>query len=107
MSDFIEPIDSLALDSLNNEFLCDDNEVFIVSVFDVYMILSKLKMSKASKDDVITNKFLRLFACELAAPLCAVINTSIRTGVVPDQWKIARIALLAKSLPVIYLESDI
>ena len=71
------------------------------------MILSKLKISKASKDDVITNKFLRLFACELSAPLCAVINTSIRTGVVPDQWKIARIALLAKTLPVVHLESDI
>ena len=107
VSEFIEPIDRLALASLNNEFFCDDEEVFIVSEFDVYMILSKLKMSKASKDDVITNKFLRLFACELSAPLCAVINTSIRTGVVPDQWKIARIAVLAKTLPVLHLESDI
>ena len=107
VSEFIEPIDRLALESLNNEFLCDDKEIFIVSEFDVYMILSKLQVSKASKDDVITNKFLRLFACELSAPLCAVINTSIRTGVVPDQWKIARIALLAKTVPVVHLESDI
>ena len=107
VADTIEPLDNVALESLNNEFAHDENEVLIVSEFDVYMVLSKLKVSKASKDDVITNKFLRLFACELAAPLCAVINTSIRTGIVPEQWKLGRIALLAKTLPVLHIESDI
>ena len=42
-----------------------------------------------------------------AAPICAIINSSLRQGVVPDEWKIARISSLPKSFPVNTVEHDI
>jgi hypothetical protein len=43
----------------------------------------------------------------LAAPICAMINSSFRTGVVPHQWKEARITPLPKVSPPVDLQSDL
>ena len=50
---------------------------------------------------------LREFADILAAPICALINTSFRTGSVPLQWKIARITPIPKTFPPLDLRSDL
>ena len=79
----------------------------IVSEFEVYMTLVKLKVNKASLNDYISNKLLKELADVLAAPICALVNTSIRQGVVPTQWKMSRISPIPKCLPVRNIESDI
>ena len=80
---------------------------FIVSEFDVFMLLNKLKSNKATLNDAISNKLLRTLADVLAAPICSLINTSVRNGVCPTQWKMSRISPIPKSIPVRNLESDI
>jgi hypothetical protein len=42
----------------------------------------------------------------LAEPLMAIINTSIRPGVVPEAWKLSRITPLPKVTLLINLETD-
>ena len=42
----------------------------------------------------------------LAGPICALINSSIRQGYVPSQWKLARVTPIPKINPPKHLESD-
>ena len=90
----------------DNGNIRDESEI-IISEFDVFMILSKLNSRKATLFSVIDNRLLRNLADVLAAPVCALINSSIRQRVVPKQWKIARIAPLPKRVPVSDIETDI
>jgi hypothetical protein len=73
---------------------CPDQ--YIVSEYDVYTVLSKLNMHKATLFDCIDNSLLRVLAPDLAAPICSLINSSIRQGFVPRQWKLSRITLVPK-----------
>ena len=75
---------------------CPDQ--YIVSEYDVYTVLSKLNMHKATLFDCIDNSLLRVLAPDLAAPICSLINASIRQGFVPRQWKLSRITLVPKSI---------
>jgi len=58
-------------------------------------------------NNAITNELLRTLSDVLAAPICALLNTSIRSGYVPNQWKISRVTLVPKVTPVTKIESDI
>ena len=80
---------------------------YLVSEYEAYRVLCKLKVGKASLSDNITNKLLRVLADVLAAPLCALINTSLRQGKVPEQWRIARISPIPKTFPVRNVETDV
>ena len=80
---------------------------FIVSTFEVYQELEKIKVHKATGPDEIPNKILKKLSHILAEPICAIINSSIREGIVPDQWKIARITPLPKKFPPHTVENDI
>ena len=82
-------------------------EEFYISEFAVYQALRKLKVSRASLNDVVTNRLLRTLADVFAAPICAVINSTIRQGVIPEQWRLSRISVIPKVLPVMNLENDI
>ena len=84
---------------------CPDN--FIVDEWAVYTALKKLNINKSTGPDFISNKFLKETAEVISAPLCAIINSSIRQGLVPNQWKISRVTLLPKCNPPINLENDI
>ena len=42
-----------------------------------------------------------------AAPVCCIINSSIRQGVVPSQWKISHITPIPKCIPAKCLENDL
>ena len=79
----------------------------IVSEFEVYHALCRLNTRKASLSDGITNRLLRLLADVLATPICAVINSSIRQGLVPQQWRIARITPIPKTIPPRFVDSDL
>jgi len=55
-------------------------DMYVVSEFDVYNVLCRLKEGKASLNNCIDNTLLRTLADVLAAPICSVINSSIREG---------------------------
>jgi hypothetical protein len=57
--------------------------------------------------DNINNKLLRSLAEVLAAPICALINSSFRQGVIPVQWKMSRISPIPKTFPVRNIETDL
>ena len=63
----------------------------VVSEFEVFRALCGLNKNKASLCDSISNKLLRGLAIELAAPICALINNTLRTGQTPTQWRMSRI----------------
>jgi len=69
--------------------------------------LNRLKLKKAIGPDCIPNRILEHFSYTLAAPICAIKNSSFRQGIVPDQWKISRITPLPKCFPVETVENDI
>jgi len=56
--------------------------------------------------DCIPNIILKHFSYKLAAPICAIGNSSFRQGILPDQWKISRITPLSKLFPVKTVEND-
>ena len=43
----------------------------------------------------------------LAGPICSLINSSIRNGFVPNQWRVSRICPIPKTVPMINVESDL
>ena len=43
----------------------------------------------------------------LAAPLTAIFNSSLREGVIPNEWKMANVIPLPKTKPMISVETDI
>jgi len=43
----------------------------------------------------------------LVVPLAGIINSSLRQGIVPDQWKISRITPITKVFPPKNVESDV
>jgi hypothetical protein len=102
----ISPLDSFSLDNLRDNLgqVPDD---FIVSEYAVYSALSRLKMSKSTCGDVLSNRLLVDRADILAAPICAIINSSIRQGIVPSQWKIAKVLPIPKIIHPIAIESDL
>ena len=100
------PLDLAELDNLRAR-LCDIPDCFIVSEYSVFNALRHLKVNKSSCDDVLSNKLLVQLADVLAAPICALINTSIRQGIVPNQWKTARITPIPKINPPVLIESDL
>ena len=56
---------------------------------------------------MLDSRLLKHLADVLAAPVCSLINSSIRQGVVPRQWKLSRVTPIPKSSPVHVLENDI
>jgi hypothetical protein len=75
---------------------------FVVSEYSVFRALKYLKIDKSSCDDILSNRLL----VDLAAPICSIINSSIRQGIVPTQWKIARVVPIPKVFPPLSLDCD-
>ena len=99
-------LDQEVIVNLKRECVCCP-DMYIVSEFDVYNVLCRLKEGKASLNDCIDNTLLRTLADVLAAPICSVINSSIREGFIPEQWKISRVSVLPKVKPIRNIENDI
>ena len=79
---------------------------YIVDPMDVFTALTTVSLHKSSGPDQIPNKILKELAFILAEPICAVINSSVRQGVVPDCWKISRVTPLPKQHPPSTIEQD-
>ena len=102
----VPSLSSDVLVTLGSELKGSDNAVLITE-FEVFLVLSRLRGGKASLTNAISNDLLRSLADVLAAPICAIINSSIRNGCVPHQWKNSRVTLVPKVMPVIRIETDI
>ena len=68
-----------------------------VTLPELHNALKRMSSSKASGDDGITVSMLRLTFPVIAPHLLKVINTSITSGVLPREWKIATVIPIFKS----------
>ena len=59
--------------------------------------LKSMKRGKAAGHDDIPHGMLKDAASEIAKPLCYLINLSLQTGIVPAEWKIAKVTPIHKS----------
>ena len=71
-------------------------DTYIISVAEVSDSLSRIKTNKAAGPDETPNSILRDYATTLAPPLCAIFNSSLREGIVPQLWICADIRPLPK-----------
>ena len=101
----VAPLSNDMVESLKNE-LSEQNPTVVITEFEVYSVINQLKRCKASMTDAISNSLLISLADVLAAPIASLINSSIRTGCVPAQWKMSRLTLVPKVRPAIKIESD-
>jgi hypothetical protein len=62
----------------------------------VLKILNKLKISKSPGPDALHPRILFEIRDEICEPLSIIFNTSLRTGVVPQDWKSANITAIYK-----------
>lgn len=65
----------------------------------VFKQISELKSKKATGDDDISPYFIKLAAPVICPSLCHVFNCSIRTGIFPNMWKVAKVTALHKKGP--------
>ena len=103
----IPPLETSALDDIRCRLPEVTPDEFIIPEEYVFCLLSRVSTRKAIGPDGIPNKVLKEFADILAGPVCSIINSSIRQGVVPTQWKVARISPLPKTTPPKTVEDDI
>ena len=102
----ITPLDSDRLNIIRQSLEIVPDE-FIVSELDVYNVLDRLRPNKSPGPDLLPNRILQRLAFSLSAPMCSIINSSIRQGSVPDSWKLSRITPLPKRFPAATVENDI
>ena len=63
---------------------------------EVLKLLEKLEVNKVTGLDNLPSKFLKLAANILAPSLTFMFNQSISTGIVPTEWKLARVTPIFK-----------
>ena len=76
------------------------DEIFkfrLVSVSEVQRILKSLKCSKSVGADNLPSRLLEHPASAIALPLTYIINLSLKSGLVPTEWKSAKIVPIHKA----------
>ncbi len=68
----------------------------IIQPSEVYTILSRLDVNKATGPDGIGNRLLKEASLSIAEPLCDLLNRSLSCGVFPSMWKLANVIPLHK-----------
>ena len=68
-----------------------------VKELEIFKELKNLKRKKASGPDNFPPGLLKDAALVLTKPLTFIINLSLKTGVVPSEWKVAKVIPLYKS----------
>ena len=79
-----------------NEKLPDQ---YVISVCTTFKALDSIKANKATVPDNIPAWVLRNYANVLVPPLTAIFNNSLREGVLPKEWKMAKVIPLPKTSP--------
>ena len=71
-------------------------------------VLLSLKLGKSSGPDGINNRVPKELSCQIADPLCTLINFSFSHSVVPDFWKEANVTPIhKKAISKIFLTTDL
>ena len=82
-------------------------DAYCISVDVTLLALQRVKTNKATGPDNIPAWVLKDHAIILAAPLTAIFNSSLREGVIHNEWKMANVIPLPKTKPIISVETDI
>ena len=69
----------------------------VVSENDVTKVMKKMKTSHGSGCDGIASFFIKMALPLISGSLCDLFNMSLFSGKFPEDWKIARVALVYKS----------
>jgi len=83
------------------------SDEFIIDQAAVERKLSQINVYKSPGPDGLPNWILRDFCTELAGPVCAIFNASVRQGIVPSRWKEANVVPAPKSHPPRSIQSDL
>ena len=73
-------------------------QLCLITTVKVLSLLNKLNKSKATGLDMISARLIRERADLICIPICNILNQSIGQGILPDDWKCARVAPLFLSL---------
>jgi len=73
-------------DSSDNEFKTEE----------ILKLLKELNTSKSPGPDQVHPKVLHELSDVVAIPFCLIFNSSLKSGIVPDSWKIGQITALFK-----------
>jgi len=80
---------------------------FVIDQASVERKLSRINIFKSPGPDRMPNWIRRDFCAQLARPVCAIFNASVRQGFVPAKWKEATIVPLPKNHPPRSIQSDL
>ena len=80
---------------------------FTIDLVEVENKLRRVKTHKAPGPDGLPNWILHDFSAQLAGPVCAIFNASVREGFVPTRWKEANVIPVPKVQPPKSIESDL
>ena len=69
----------------------------LVSVDHVHDIIKRMKASNSSGPDGISSKFLKIAGAEVAPALSVLINSSLKQGIFPKQFKLAYVTPIFKN----------
>ena len=72
---------------------------YVITVMTTMVDLQHIKTGKATGPDNIPAWVLKDQAYTLASPLTAIFNSSLREGVLPQEWKMANVIPLPKANP--------
>ena len=67
-----------------------------ITVEGVQKLLDKLNPYKAPGPDNLQPRILRELSCQIAPVLCNIFKVSVKTGTVPDNWKLANVTPIHK-----------
>ena len=82
-------------------------DAYCISVYVTLLALQRVKTNTATGPDNIPALVLKDHANILAAPLTAIFNSSLREGVIPNEWKMANVIPLPNTKPIMSVETDI
>lgn len=90
----------LAKTKIHVDSLLPENIQFYIPLISGKFVSSELKNMKVKKStglDNISAKFLKMAEPIIFTPICEIINISIKTGIFPDQWKMAKVIPIPKT----------
>ena len=97
--DSLPPDDNMASLEVPSEYLVDTQKV--------YKKLREIKTRKSPSPDMLPNKILRIFACELAPIITDIYNSSMMQGVFPKALKRSIAVAVPKVSPPTTIEDDL
>ena len=79
----------------------------VLTPLDVKSILKSLPIGKASRPNGLGNRILRELANEVSVPYCCLFNQSLRTDIVPIQYKEANVCHVPRKVPFLLFKTTV